>query len=138
MKFKLFLCLSAFTVLCFAAYTLTLSFTNSGLLTSQFEVLANGETGDEGETGGDGGETGDGSETGGGFRYPDKSGNCKTCTFNKYTNIKTKVTITSESSIPELDMSAEWIKSSQPGLYDTCPKKGKGCNPYSCQFVPYN
>ena len=51
------LCLfaSAIVIVGVAAYTLTLSFTQTNLLMSQIEALANGE----------GGESGDGGETGG-------------------------------------------------------------------------
>ena len=39
---------------------------------------------------------------------------------------------------PGLEASGEYSKSTIRGLEDRCPiKNGSGCNPYSCQEVPY-
>ena len=57
MRFK-YLIASAIAIVGVAAYTLTLSFTQTTLLMSQIEALANGEGGESGDGGGTGEETG--------------------------------------------------------------------------------
>ncbi len=64
MKFK-YLIASAALVIGVAAYTLTLSFTETDLM-SQLEALANGE---DGESGGGGGNEGENPESGGQYGY---------------------------------------------------------------------
>ena len=61
-----FLLIPAFAVVTLAAYTLTLSYTNTPSLINQLEALANGEGGEngDGETGGNNGESGDKEESG--------------------------------------------------------------------------
>lgn len=70
------------------------------------------------------------------FRYPEKSGSAVFCTLYVYK--KGGIVVgKSSSEIPEYEASAEYTKISSEGLKDRCPDKGKGCNPYSCQEVPY-
>lgn len=54
----LYLFAAAIVIVGVAAYTLTLSFTQTTLLMSQIEALANGEGGESGDGGGTGEETG--------------------------------------------------------------------------------
>ena len=66
MRFK-YLIAAAIVIVGVAAYTLTLSFTQTTLLMSQIEALANGEGGESGDGGGTGEETGgENPESGGG------------------------------------------------------------------------
>ena len=69
MRFK-YLIAAAIVIVGVAAYTLTLSFTQTTLLMSQIEALANGEGGESGDGGGTGEETGgENPESGGGKMY---------------------------------------------------------------------
>ncbi len=73
---------------------------------------------------------------GGDFRYPKKDGDAKFCTLYVYT--KGSVVIKRTTEDPGLEASGEYTKSTIRGLEDRCPiKDGNGCNPYSCQEVPY-
>ena len=74
------------------------------------------------------------------FRYPDKSGKAVFCTYYLYIDMKTNGKV-SESETENSELDAEvgitLRKEKKEGLKDRCPKKGNGCNPYSCQEVPY-
>lgn len=72
---------------------------------------------------------------GGDSRYPNKDGDAKFCTLYVYS--KGSVVIKRTTEDPGLEASGEYSKSTIRGLEDRCPKKGNGCNPFSCQEVPY-
>lgn len=77
-------------------------------------------------------------ETGGGdnSRYPNRDGDAKFCILYVYS--KGSVVIKRTTEDPGLEASGEYSKSTIRGLEDRCPiKNGSGCNPYSCQEVPY-
>ena len=67
-------------------------------------------------------------------RYPNRD--AKFCTLYVYS--KGSVVIKRTTEDPGLEASGEYSKSTIRGLEDRCPiKNGSGCNPYSCQEVPY-
>ena len=68
MRFK-YLIAAAIVIVGVAAYTLTLSFTQTTLLMSQIEALANGEGGESGDGGGTGEETGGENPESGGEQH---------------------------------------------------------------------
>ena len=76
-------------------------------------------------------------EVPGGYRYPNKEGKAVFCYLYIYTNIKTGAKLNFEDKQSDFDSSAEWKLETKQGLKDKCPNKGNGCNPYSCQEVPY-
>ena len=71
------------------------------------------------------------------YRYPHLAGKAKSCKL--YVYMKGGVVIgtsTSDDNSFEGEVGYEKIQIS--GLEDSCPiNKAKGCNPYSCQQVPY-
>lgn len=76
------------------------------------------------------------NESGGNYRYPKKAGEAEFCTLYVYKKAGIVVS-TSEEENKEFDASAEYTKEKKEGLKDKCPDDGDGCNPYSCQEVPY-
>ena len=74
-------------------------------------------------------------ESGSGFRYPDRSGRANYCTL--YVYIKGSIKIEAVEERKDLEATGEYTKTVISGLKDRCPSKGNGCNPYSCQQVPY-
>lgn len=89
----------------------------SDLLLENIEALARNESGDN-------------------YRYPHLSGKPKFCTLYVYKKGGVVIS-TSEEANKEFDASAEYTKEKKEGLKDRCPDSGNGCNPYSCQEVPY-
>lgn len=77
------------------------------------------------------------SEGSGDYRYPNNYGKAEFCTLYVYVNIRTGAKVESEDLKPSLTAELGWEKTTDSGLRDKCPKSGKGCNPYSCQKVPY-
>ena len=71
------------------------------------------------------------------YRYPLNYGKAEFCTLHIYINVNTGMTITSEEENSSLEGNLSWTKTTKQGLRDRCPNKGDGCNPYSCQEVPY-
>jgi len=71
----------------------------------------------------------------GGYRYPDRRGKALYCTLYVYT--KGSIVIKSEDIRNDLEVSGEYTRTTISGLKDRCPGNGNGCNPYSCQEVPY-
>jgi len=71
------------------------------------------------------------------YRYPNKQGNARFCNLFVYVNIETGMTFTTEDENTTLEGDLSWIKTDVQGLKDRCPNRGDGCNPYSCQQVPY-
>ncbi len=71
------------------------------------------------------------------YRYPKNYGKAEYCNLYVYVNIETGATIESDGANAELDAHVGWTKIIKQGLKDKCPNKGDGCNPYSCQEVPY-
>ena len=70
------------------------------------------------------------------YRYPENKGQARFCTL--YVYIKGGVVIsTSSEPNTQYETSGEYTRITKEGLKDKCPLKGKGCNPYSCQEVPY-
>ena len=76
-----------------------------------------------------------GPETGDDHRYPERSGNALFCTLYVYT--KGSIVVKSEDVQTGLEASGEYTKTTVSGLKDRCPNRGNGCDPYSCQEVPY-
>ena len=100
---------------------------DNSLLMQNVEALAQGPDGGDGDAG-------DGN--GGGFRYPDKSGKAKFCTLYVYMKGSVKASVSTDPN-PQLEASGEYTRTKTEGLKDRCPDKGNGCNPFSCQEVPY-
>lgn len=76
------------------------------------------------------------NESGGNYRYPKKAGDAKFCKLYVYKKAGIVVSISEEEN-KDYDASAEYTKEIKEGLKDRCPDDGDGCNPYSCQEVPY-
>lgn len=75
-------------------------------------------------------------ENGGGHRYPDLAGKPQSCTL--YVYMKGGVTVgKGEGENPNYEGKAEYIKIKVEGIKDLCPREGNGCDPYSCQEIPY-
>lgn len=76
------------------------------------------------------------NESGGGHRYPDLAGKPEDCTLYIYK--KGGITVAKgDSENPSYEGKAEYTKEKKEGLKDKCPREGNGCDPYSCQEVPY-
>lgn len=75
---------------------------------------------------------------GDGYRYPEASGKAQECTMYVYVDLNTHASITLDSESPEFDASAQYTKYIKEGLKDKCPRRGNGCNPYTCSLIPYN
>lgn len=71
------------------------------------------------------------------YRYPHNYGKAEFCTLHIYTNLSTGMIVSSEEENSTLEGEVTWTKTTKQGLRDKCPNKGDGCNPYSCQEVPY-
>lgn len=72
----------------------------------------------------------------GGDRYPDLAGKPEFCTMYIYK--KAGITVAKGENVnPSYEGNAEYTKEKKEGLKDKCPREGNGCNPYSCQEVPY-
>jgi len=76
------------------------------------------------------------NESGGNYRYPNKEGEAQFCKLYIYKKAGIVVSVSDEEN-KEYDASAEYTKEIKEGLKDRCPNKGEGCNPFSCQEVPY-
>ena len=91
------------------------------LLMENMEVLAGGESG----------------ESGGSYRYPEKSGDAEFCKLYVYKKGGVEVSRGTEPN-DRFEVGVEYTKEVKEGLKDRCPiENGSGCNPYSCQEVPY-
>ncbi|WP_455508624.1 hypothetical protein [Butyricimonas paravirosa] len=75
------------------------------------------------------------NEPGGDQRYPDRRGKALFCSLYVYT--KGSIVVKSEDVRKDLEVSGEYSRTTVSGLKDRCPNNGNGCNPYSCQEVPY-
>lgn len=78
-------------------------------------------------------------EDGGGgsnYRYPEAKGKAQFCKLYVYIKGGVVVSKGTEEN-PLYEGNAQYEKSIKEGLKDRCPDDGKGCNPYSCQEVPY-
>lgn len=69
-------------------------------------------------------------------RYPQSAGKAEFCKL--YIYMKGGI-IVSTTNYPNTayELSGEYTKEIREGLKDRCPDKGGGCNPYSCQEIPY-
>lgn len=93
----------------------------SDTLLANIEALSDGESSESGNNN---------------FRYPKKDGKAEKCPLYKYISVSGGLSFTTED--PNAKVSGEYIKVSITGLLDTCPlENGDGCNPFSCQEVPY-
>ncbi len=69
-------------------------------------------------------------------RYPKRDGNPDFCTLYVYMSGSVVVSKGTDEN-PQYEGKAEYTKSKVRGLEDRCPDKGSGCDPYSCQEIPY-
>jgi hypothetical protein len=72
------------------------------------------------------------------FRCPKKDPDPQFCTLHCYINAKTGGSWKGEQENKSLTVEAGWSYEKKGGLKDRCPKRGEGCNPFSCQEVAYN
>ena len=78
-----------------------------------------------------------GGESGGSYRYPEKSGDAEFCKLYVYKKGGVEVSRGTEPN-DRFEVGVEYTKEVREGLKDRCPiENGSGCNPYSCQEVPY-
>lgn len=78
-----------------------------------------------------------GGESGGSYRYPEKSGDAEFCKLYVYKKGGVEVSRGTEPN-DRFEVGVEYTKEVKEGLKDRCPvENGSGCNPYSCQEVPY-
>lgn len=111
--------ISALAIAGVASYAVTKSTNHSGfnnIIMQNVEALTNFENNDP--------------------RYPKKEGKAQFCKL--YIYMKAGVVVsTSEEPNASLEVSGDFTKEVREGLKDRCPDKGEGCNPYSCQEIPY-
>lgn len=70
------------------------------------------------------------------YRYPEKAGDAQFCTL--YIYLRGGIVVSSgENTDSNYEGKAEYTREKREGLKDRCPDKGSGCDPYSCQEVPY-
>ena len=95
----------------------------SDTLLANIEALSDGESSESGNNN---------------FRYPQKDGKAEKCTLFKYISLSGEGSFTSTDGGLEGKLEGKYIKTTITGLLDTCPiENGDGCNPFSCQEVPY-
>lgn len=72
------------------------------------------------------------------YRYPNREGKAVFCDLYIAINMETQARVVLGEDASEVEVGAGWVKTTVEGLKDRCPKLSKlGCNPYSCQEVPY-
>lgn len=71
------------------------------------------------------------------YVYPHLEGKPVFCRMYVYVNVDTGVQVSLEEEDASLEGNVKWEKRVESGLKDKCPNRGNGCNPYSCQSVPY-
>lgn len=82
--------------------------------------------------------TASGENQGNSFKYPEKEGDAKFCKLYIYKKGDAVVYTGEEpNSQYEAKVGIEYEKKVIEGLKDRCPDRGEGCNPYSCQEIPY-
>ena len=69
-------------------------------------------------------------------RYPKKDGKAQFCTLYVYKKAGVTISVGTQPN-PSFEGGGEYTKETKRGLEDCCPDKGTGCNPFSCQEVPY-
>ena len=69
-------------------------------------------------------------------RYPKREGKAQFCTLYIYKKGGVTISVSKDPN-PVFEANGEYTKEVKRGLEDRCPDKGAGCNPYSCQEVPY-
>ena len=70
------------------------------------------------------------------YRYPERSGKALFCKLYVYMSGGVVVSSGTEEK-PQCEGKIEYEKIIREGLKYRCPDKGNGCNPYSCQEIPY-
>jgi hypothetical protein len=72
------------------------------------------------------------------YRYPNREGKAVFCTLYIAINMETQARVVLGEEASEAEVEAGWVKTSVKGLKDRCPTPSNlGCNPYSCQEIPY-
>lgn len=79
---------------------------------------------------------GDGANSGN-FNCPNKSPKPKFCTLERCFSLSSGVHYADSSELFKAEGNVAFTYRNVDGLKDRCPEDGTGCNPYSCQFVPY-